>query len=186
MTWSDSIAHQTCSSGTHGVVGHIFHHHPTRKASSDSLPRNWYQVIYIYQVSFGSCVQSRVMPFIWRFTFKGVRMCCNFLSVRIAACQCLSESRGETARSEKPRRRHHGHTVAPNMQPVQNKWLPPGLPPIVQNGYPILSYVYMRLYEYLFVLMYIYFWYLTRSWRLIMPEELTLYLYIYILIHPSS
>ena len=66
------------------------------------------------------------------------------------------------------------------MQPVQNKWLPPGLPPIVQNGYPILSYVYMRLYEYLFVLMYIYFWYLTRSWRLIMPEELTLYLYIYI------
>lgn len=48
VTWSDSIAHQTCSSGTHGVVGHIFHHHPTRKASSDSLPRNWYQVIYIY------------------------------------------------------------------------------------------------------------------------------------------
>ena len=47
VTWSDSIAHQTCSSGTHGVVGHIFHHHPTRKASSDSLPRNWYQVIYI-------------------------------------------------------------------------------------------------------------------------------------------
>lgn len=52
MTWSDSIAHQTCSSGTHGVVGHIFHHHPTRKASSDSLPRNWYQVIYIYISSF--------------------------------------------------------------------------------------------------------------------------------------
>ena len=52
VTWSDSIAHQTCSSGTHGVVGHIFHHHPTRKASSDSLPRNWYQVIYIYISSF--------------------------------------------------------------------------------------------------------------------------------------
>lgn len=76
-------------------------------------------------------------------------MCSNFLSVRIAAC--LSESRGETARSEKPRRRHHGHTVAPNMQPVQNKWLPPGLPPIVQNGYPILSYVMLCVYEIIWV-----------------------------------
>ena len=139
MSWSDSIAHQTCSSGTHGVVGHIFHHHPTRKASSDSLPRNWYQVIYI-------CISS----FIWitcaitRHAFHlkiHIQRGSHVLQFSICShCGMSFWKSGWNCTVGKTTEAPWAHRSTEHATCAEQ--VAPGLPPIVQNGYPILSCVY--------------------------------------------